>query len=160
MTSLVISFTHESWGLVSLGSKLLVPLNNFARSYEVICHFTPLWLNCSTMTLQSILSESSGFFDYIFGCVRLHNDSSYSTMTHSAPQWLILLHNDSLEYSFKFFHIPSESSKLFYYILAYGNFAYVSRGFSIKGWPNLVQESSSIFFLNHHQWSLPYTKVL
>jgi hypothetical protein len=46
-----------------------------------------------------------------------------------------------LEYSFKFFNIPSESSKFFYYILAYGNFAYVSRGFSIKGRPNLAQEA-------------------
>jgi len=34
----------------------------------------------------------------------------------------VKLHNDSLEYSFKFFNIPSESSKFFYYILAYGNF--------------------------------------
>jgi hypothetical protein len=74
-----------------------------------------------------------------------------STMTHLTPQWLILLHNDSLDYSFKFFHIPSESSKFFYYILAYGNFAYVSRGFSIKGRPDLAQDSSSIFFQIHHQ---------
>ena len=46
--------------------------------------------------------------------------------------------------------ILSESSKFFYYILAYGNFAYVSQGFSIKGQPNLAQDSSSIFFQNHH----------
>ena len=91
------------------------------RSFVIMTHFTPPWLICSTMILQSILLESSGFFDYIFGCAKLHNDS--------------------LEYSFKFF----------YYILAYENFAYVSQGFSIKGWPNLAQNSSSIF-QNHHLW--------
>ena len=100
------------------------------------------------MTLQSILSESSEFFEYFLAVLN-------STMTHLTPQWLILLHNDSLEYSFKFFQIPSESSKFFYYILAYGNFAYVSRGFSIKGRPNLAQDSSSIFFQNHHLWFAP-----
>jgi hypothetical protein len=42
---------------------------------------------------------------------------------------------------FKFFNIASEFSKFFYYILAYENFACVSRGFSIKGQPNLAQEA-------------------
>jgi hypothetical protein len=31
--------------------------------------------------------------------------SFYSTMTHFAPLWLTLLHNDSLKYSFRFFYI-------------------------------------------------------
>ena len=60
----------------------------------------------------------------------------------------ILLHYDSFEYSFRF-------SYILYYMLADGKHDYVSLGFSIKGWPNLAQDSSSIFIQNHHQWSPP-----
>ena len=92
MTSLVISFIHESWGLVSLWSNLLAPLNNFARIWEIICHYNSFY---STMThlLHNDSSEYSIRIFWIlwlyFGCVKLHNDSSCSTLTHSAPQWLI-----------------------------------------------------------------------
>ena len=129
---------HESWRLVSLWSILLAPLDNFTSNYEVICHYNSFY---STMTHL------------------LHNDSSEYSIRISWILWIyfscVELHNDSLEYSFKFFHILSESSKIFYYILAYGNFAYVSWGFSIKGRPNLAQDSSSIFFQNHHLWFSP-----
>jgi hypothetical protein len=117
-----------SLGLVSLWNILLAPLNYFARIYEIICHYNSFY---STMTHL------------------LHNDSTEYSIRIFCILWLYLgcvrLHNDSLEYSFKFF----------YYILVYGNFAYVSRGFSIKGQPNLAQDSSSIFFQNHHQWFPP-----
>ena len=92
MTSLVISFIHESWGLVILWSDLLAPLNNFARIHGIIWHYNSFY---STMThlLHNDSSEYSIRIFWIlwlyFGCVKLHNDSSYSTLTHSAPQWLI-----------------------------------------------------------------------
>ena len=92
MTSLVISFIHESWGLVILWSNLLAPLNNFARISGDHWHYDSFY---STMThlLHNDSSEYSIRIFWIlllyFGCVKLHNDSSCSTLTHSAPQWLI-----------------------------------------------------------------------
>ena len=81
-----------------------------------------------------------------------------STMTHFAPLWLTLLHYNSFYSTMTHWNILLESSIFFYYILAHEKFAYVSRGFSIKGRPNLAQESSSIFIQNHHQYSSFDTK--
>jgi len=64
MTSLVISFIHESWGLVSLWSNLLAPLNNFARIYGIIWHYNSFY---STMT--HLLHNDSSEYSIRIECI-------------------------------------------------------------------------------------------
>ena len=79
MTSLVISFIHESWGSVILWSNLLAPLNNFARIHGIIWHYDSFY---STMT-HLLHNDSSEYSIRIFWILWFYFWlCKSSTMTH------------------------------------------------------------------------------
>jgi len=50
------------------------------RSFVIIIHFTPQWLICSTNDSSEHSIRIFWILWIFLGCVKLHNDSSYSTM--------------------------------------------------------------------------------